>query len=55
MGIRGKSIHLIFSFDSKQLYSAALDGKVLKWEIAARTYTDVSTGSNPDHINRYIL
>lgn len=41
---KGKINSLIFSFDSKQLYSAALDGKVLKWEIAARTYTDVSTG-----------
>ena len=41
---KGKINSLIFSFDGKQLYSAALDGKVLKWEIAARTYTDVSTG-----------
>ena len=36
---------LVFSCDSRQLYSAALDGKVLKWEISANTYTDVSTGS----------
>jgi WD40 repeat protein len=43
-GHNGKIKSLIFSFDSKQLYSAALDGKVLKWEISARTYTDVSTG-----------
>jgi hypothetical protein len=43
-GHKGKIKSLIFSFDSKQLYSAALDGKVLKWEIAARTYTDVTTG-----------
>ena len=43
-GHNGKIKSLIFSFDSKQLYSAALDGKVLKWEIAARTYTDVTTG-----------
>ena len=41
---KGKINSLKFSFDSKQLYSAALDGKVLKWEIAARTFTDVSTG-----------
>jgi len=43
-GHKGKIKSLIFSFDSKQIYSAALDGKVLKWEIAARTYTDVTTG-----------
>jgi len=36
---------LIFSFDGKYLYSAALDGKVLKWDIAARTSMNVSTGS----------
>lgn len=41
---KGKINSLVFSFDSKQLYSAALDGKVLKWEIAAQTFTDVSTG-----------
>jgi WD40 repeat protein len=44
-GHSGKIQSLIFSSDSKQLYSAALDGKVLKWQISARTYTDVSTGS----------
>jgi WD40 repeat protein len=43
-GHKGKIKSLVFSFDSKQIYSAALDGKVLKWEIAARTYTDVTTG-----------
>ena len=36
---------LIFSYDGKYLYSAALDGKVLKWDIAARTSTNVTTGS----------
>ena len=35
---------LIFSFDGKSLYSAALDGRVLKWDLAARTSTDVSSG-----------
>ena len=50
-GHKGKIKSLVFSFDSKQSYSAALDGKVLKWEIAARTYTDVTTGLNPDHFN----
>jgi energy-coupling factor transporter ATP-binding protein EcfA2 len=44
-GHKGKIQSLIFSIDSKQLYSAGLDGKVLKWEIAARTSTDVTTGS----------
>ena len=36
---------LVFSYDSKYLYSAALDGKVLKWDIAARTSMNVATGS----------
>ena len=44
-GHKGKIKSLVFSYDSKQLYSAALDGKVLKWELSAHTYTDVSTGS----------
>jgi len=44
-GHNGQIKSLVFSYDSKQLYSAALDGKVLKWELSARTYTDVSTGS----------
>jgi WD40 repeat protein len=43
-GHKGKIKSLVFSYDGKQLYSAALDGKVLRWEISARTYTDVSTG-----------
>ncbi len=44
-GHKGKVNSLIFSLDSRQLYSAALDGKVLKWEIAARTFTDITTGN----------
>jgi WD40 repeat protein len=44
-GHMGKINSLVFSFDSRQLYSSALDGKVLKWEIAARTFTDVTTGT----------
>ncbi len=36
---------LIFSFDGKYLYSASLDGKVLKWDIAARTSKDITSGS----------
>jgi hypothetical protein len=36
---------LIFSYDGKYLYSASLDGKVFKWDMAARTSTDVTTGA----------
>ncbi len=43
-GHTGKIKSLVFSYDSRNLYSAAVDGKVLKWAINARTYTDVSTG-----------
>jgi WD40 repeat protein len=43
-GHKGKIKSLIFSYDGKYLYSAALDGKVLKWDIAARTSVDVATG-----------
>jgi WD40 repeat protein/energy-coupling factor transporter ATP-binding protein EcfA2 len=44
-GHTGKIKSLIFSFDGKYLYSAALDGKVLKWDIAARTNINASDGS----------
>jgi len=44
-GHKGKIKSLIFSFDGKYLYSASLDGKVLKWDLAARTNTNVSNGS----------
>jgi hypothetical protein len=43
-GHSGSIKSLIFSFDGKSLYSAALDGKVLKWDLAARTSIDVSSG-----------
>ena len=36
---------LVFSYDGRYLYSAALDGKVLKWNISARTSVNVSDGS----------
>jgi WD40 repeat protein len=36
---------LIFSFDGKYLFSAGLDGKVIKWEMATRTSTDVNSGA----------
>jgi WD40 repeat protein len=44
-GHKGGIKSLIFSYDGKYLYSAALDGKVLKWDIAARTSINVSNGS----------
>jgi len=44
-GHKGGIKSLIFSYDGKYLYSSALDGKVLKWDIAARTSINVSTGS----------
>ncbi len=44
-GHKGMIKSLIFSYDGKYLYSAALDGKVLKWDIAAKTSTNVSDGS----------
>ncbi len=44
-GHKGKIKSLIFSYDGKYLYSAALDGKVLKWDLSARTSTNVSDGS----------
>ena len=43
-GHKGGIKSLIFSYDGKYLYSAALDGKVIKWDIAARTNVNVSTG-----------
>ena len=44
-GHSGKIKSLIFSYDSNFLYSAALDGKVLKWDLTARTSTDLATGT----------
>ena len=44
-GHKGMIKSLIFSFDGNYLYSAALDGKVLKWDMATRTSTDITTGS----------
>lgn len=43
-GHKGSIKSLIYSYDGKYLYSAALDGKVLKWDLAARTSVNVSTG-----------
>jgi WD40 repeat protein len=44
-GHTGKVKSLIFSYDGKYLYSASLDGKVLKWDLAARTSVNVTTGN----------
>jgi WD40 repeat protein len=44
-GHKGGIKSLIFSYDGKYLYSAAIDGKVLKWDIAAKTSINVATGS----------
>lgn len=43
-GHSGKIRSLVFSYDGLYLYSAALDGRVLKWDLAARTSTDAGTG-----------
>lgn len=42
-GHSGSIKSLIFSYDGNFLYSAALDGKVLKWDLSARTSKDIST------------
>ena len=42
-GHTGKIKSIVFSFDGKYLYSASLDGKVLKWDLVARTSKNVST------------
>jgi WD40 repeat protein len=44
-GHKGKIKSMIFSYNGKFLYSASLDGKVLKWDITARTSTNVTTGT----------
>jgi WD40 repeat protein len=44
-GHNGRIKSLIFSYDGKYLYSAALDGKVLKWDLAAKTSKDLTDGS----------
>lgn len=42
-GHTGSIKSLLFSYDGKYLYSASLDGKVLKWDLAARTSKNVTT------------
>ena len=43
-GHTGMIKSLIFSYDGKYLYSASLDGKVLKWDLASKNSTDISGG-----------
>ena len=43
-GHNGKIKSLIFSYDGKYLYSASLDGKVIKWDMSSRTSTNLGTG-----------
>ncbi|HOK27329.1 MAG TPA: hypothetical protein P5320_07745 [Bacteroidales bacterium] len=44
-GHAGKIQSLIFSYDGRYLYSAALDGRVLKWDLALKTSVDLETGN----------
>ncbi|MCJ7449825.1 MAG: hypothetical protein MUO72_19280 [Bacteroidales bacterium] len=42
-GHTGEIRSLIFSFDGRFLYSASLDGKVLKWDLTTKASIDIST------------
>lgn len=42
-GHSGKIRSLVFSFDGRFLYSAAVDGKVIKWDLSARSSVEIST------------
>jgi hypothetical protein len=44
-GHAGEINSLVFSYDGKYLYTAALDGKALKWDIAARTSKNLNDDS----------
>ncbi|HUX94544.1 MAG TPA: hypothetical protein VMV47_02330 [Bacteroidales bacterium] len=46
-GHKGKLKSMIFSYDGKYLYSASLDGKVLKWDLSARTSSNMTDGTLP--------
>jgi WD40 repeat protein len=42
-GHTGNIKSLLFSLDGKSLYSAALDGKVLKWDLASKASININT------------
>lgn len=42
-GHTGRIRSLIFSYNGKYLYSAAIDGRVLKWDISAKTSVDLNS------------
>ncbi|MGB8491249.1 MAG: hypothetical protein WCE64_09330 [Bacteroidales bacterium] len=42
-GHSGKIRSLVFSFDGRYLYSAALDGKVLKWDLSTKASVELTT------------
>ena len=46
-GSGGAIKSLIFSIDSKNLYSASIDGIVLKWDLASRTSANLTDGTLP--------
>ena len=46
-GSGGAIKSLIFSIDSKNLYSASIDGIVLKWDLASHTSVNVTDGTLP--------
>jgi WD40 repeat protein len=43
-GHTGPVKSLIFSYDGRYLYSASLDGIVLKWDLSSKTSTNISSG-----------
>lgn len=43
-GHTGKLKSLIFSYDAKYLYSSAAGGKLLKWDLSAKTSVNIETG-----------
>lgn len=44
-GHSGSVKSIVFSYDGKYIYSAALDGNVLKWDLAARTSKNINDNS----------
>jgi WD40 repeat protein len=54
-GHTGKIKSLVFSYDGKTLYPQLLTVKLLKWNLAARTYGEIGTGNVKINLHRYIL